>query len=125
MENIYWEFIARAILTDDVRQALENIRYEFIMCRRSISCTEELSKINDNIVFYSAMSMYHIWTASYLLNQTHIATIGTNNVYRFDEKGLKPFFPADFEDRYKFKTIGIGNYESGTELNYHIGEMVN
>ena len=69
------------------------------------------------------MGMYHIWTDSYLINQTHIATIGANEIYRFDEKNIRPFFPVDFLDRYKLKTVVSGNYEAETELNYRIGSF--
>ena len=69
------------------------------------------------------MNMYHIWTASYLINQTHIATIGANEIYRFDEQDIGPFFPVDFLDRYKLKTVVSGNYEAETELNYRIGSF--
>jgi len=69
------------------------------------------------------MNMYHIWTASYLINQTHIATIGANEIYRFDEQDIGPFFPVDFLDRYKLKTVVSGNYEDETELNYRIGSL--
>lgn len=91
------------------------------MCRKSISCTKLLSEINHKIHFYTAMGKYHIWTSSYMINQTHISTTGTTETYRFDEKDLRPFFPIDFEDRYRFETVAAGNYYSSIKLNYYIG----
>ena len=116
--------IAWTILTDWKRQALENIRYQFIICRRNFSCVEKLTKINDRIQYHSAMTMFHIWTSSYLMNQTHIATIGANEIYRFDEKYIRSFFPVNFIDRYRLKTVASGNYDSETELNYRIGSFL-
>ena len=112
-----------SISTDYKRRALDNIRYEFMICRKNFKCTEQLTILNDKIQFYSAMGMYHIWTDSYLINQTHIATIGANETYRFDEKDIGPFFPVDFLDRYKLKTVVSGNYDAETELKYQIGSF--
>ena len=80
--------------------------------------------INDKIQYHSAMTMFHIWTSSYLMNQTHIATIGTNEIYRFDEKDIRSFFPVNFIDLYRFKTVATGNYEADTELSYRIGSFL-
>ena len=65
-----------------------------------------------------------IWTSSYLMNQTHIATIGSNEIYRFDEKDIRPFFPVNFIDLYRLKTVAAGNYEADTELKYRIGSYL-
>lgn len=114
-----------------------------MICRRNISCVEKLTMINERIQFHSqgstnrkvgprdaggpwtpyhsAMTMFHIWTSSYLMNQTHIATIGTNEIYRFDDKDIRSFFPVNFIDLYRFKTVATGNYEADTELKYRIG----
>ena len=70
------------------------------------------------------MTMFHIWTSSYLMNQTHIATIGANEIYRFDEKYIRSFFAVNFIDRYRLKTVASGNYDSETELNYRIGSFL-
>ena len=80
--------------------------------------------INARIEFHSAMTMFHFWTSSYLMNQTHIATIGTNEIYRFDEKDIRPFFPVNFIDLYRLKTVATGNYEADTELKYRIGSYL-
>ena len=58
------------------------------------------------------------------MNQTHIATIGTNEIYRFDEKDIRPFFPVNFIDLYRLKTVATGNYEADTELKYRIGSYL-
>ena len=65
-----------------------------------------------------------IWTSSYLMNQTHIATIGIDEIYRFDEKDIRPFFPVNFIDLYRLKTVATGNYEADTELKYRIGSYL-
>jgi len=111
-------------LTDCKRQALEKIRYQFIICRRNFSCVEKLTKINDRIQYHSAMTMFHIWTSSYLMNQTHIATIGAHEIYRFDEKYIRSFFPVNYIDLFRLKTVATGNYEAETELNYRIGSFL-
>ena len=103
---------------------MEKIRYQYIMCRKSISCTQLLRELNHKVQFYTVMTMYHIWTASYMLNQTHILTSGSEQTYRYDDKDLKPFFAVNFEDRYRFKTVAAGNYVSSTKLNYYIGKIV-
>ena len=95
-----------------------------MICRRNFSCVEKLTMINDKIQYHSAMTMFHIWTSSYLMNQTHIATIGANEIYRFDEKDIRSFFPVNFIDLYRFKTVATGNYEADTELNYRIGSFL-
>ena len=67
--------------------------------------------------------MLFFWTTSYLVNQTHIATLRVNEIYRFDEKYIRQFFPVNFLDRYKLKTVATGNFEAKTELNYQIGSF--
>ena len=69
------------------------------------------------------MNMLLFWTTSYLVNQTHIATLRANEIYRFDEKDIRQFFPVNFLDRYKLKTVATGNYEAKAELNYQIGSF--
>ena len=117
--------IAWTILTGWKRQALENIRYQFMICRKNFSCVEKLTKFNDRIQYHSAMTMNHIWTSSYLMNQTHIATIGSNEIHRFDEKYIRSFFPVNFIDRYRLKTVASGNYDAETKLSYRIGSFLN
>ena len=58
------------------------------------------------------------------MNQTHIATIEADEIYRYDEKYIRSFFPVNYIDLFRLKTVATGNYEAETELNYRIGSCL-
>ena len=41
-----------------------------------------------------------------------------------DEKYIRSFFPVNYIDLFRLKTVATGNYEAETELNYRIGSFL-